>query len=95
MRSIFDDFFGSYTTVTKPLTASGITIHVSELPVGKPSGFSGGVGQFNISSRISNTELQANEAVTLTLTIQGVGNMKLLKTPAVDWPEGFKYMTPK
>lgn len=95
VRSIFDDFFGSYTTVTKPLTASGITIHVSELPVGKPSGFSGGVGQFNISSRISNTELQANEAVTLTLTIQGVGNMKLLKTPAVDWPEGFEVYDPK
>ena len=95
VRSIFDDFFGSYTTVTKPLTASGITIHVSELPAGKPSGFSGGVGQFNISSRISNTELQANEAVTLTLTIQGVGNMKLLKTPAVDWPEGFEVYDPK
>lgn len=95
VRSIFDDFFGSYTTVTKPFTASGITIHVSELPAGKPSGFSGGVGQFNISSRISNTELQANEAVTLTLTIQGVGNMKLLKTPAVDWPEGFEVYDPK
>lgn len=95
VRSIFDDFFGSYTTVTKPLTASGITIHVSELPTGKPSGFSGGVGQFNISSRISNTELQANEAVTLTLTIQGVGNIKLLKTPAVDWPEGFEVYDPK
>lgn len=95
VRSIFDDFFGSYTTVTKPLTASGITIHVSELPAGKPSGFSGGVGQFNINSRISNTELQANEAVTLTLTIQGVGNMKLLKTPAVDWPEGFEVYDPK
>ncbi len=95
VRSIFDDFFGSYTTVTKPLTASGITIHVSELPAGKPSGFSGGVGQFNISSRISNIELQANEAVTLTLTIQGVGNMKLLKTPAVDWPEGFEVYDPK
>ena len=95
VRSIFDDFFGSYTTVAKPLASSGVTIHVSELPTGKPIGFSGGVGQFNISSKISSTDLQANEAVTLTITIQGTGNMKLLKTPAIDWPEGFEVYDPK
>ena len=95
VRSIFDDFFGSYTTVTKPLDAPSVTIHVAELPAGKPTGFSGGVGQFSIKSQISNTELQANEAITLTLTIQGAGNMKLLKTPAVDWPEGFEVYDPK
>ena len=95
VRSIFDDFFNSYTTVAKQLTAPSVTIHVSELPAGKPAGFSGGVGQFAINSRISNTDLQANEAVTLTLTIQGTGNMKLLKTPAVDWPEGFEVYDPK
>ena len=95
VRSIFDDFFNSYTTATKALTSPGVTIHVSALPAGKPMGFSGGVGQFNISSAISSTDLQANEAVTLTLTIQGAGNMKLLKTPAVDWPEGFEVYDPK
>ena len=95
VRSIFDDFFGSYTTIAKPLASSGVTIHVSELPTGKPIGFSGGVGQFNISSKISSTDLQANEAVTLTITIQGTGNMKLLKTPAIDWPEGFEVYDPK
>ena len=95
VRSIFDDFFGSYTTVTKALQAPGVTIHVAELPAGKPTGYSGGVGQFSMKSQISGTELQTNEAVTLTLTIQGVGNMKLLKTPAVDWPEGFEVYDPK
>ena len=95
VRSIFDDFFNSYTTVTKALQSPGITINVSALPAGKPLGFCGGVGQFNISSSISSTELQANEAVTLTVTIQGAGNMKLLKTPAVNWPEGFEVYDPK
>ena len=95
VRSIFDDFFNSYTTVLKPLESPGITIHVESLPAGKPTGFCGGVGQFSISSKISNTELQANEAITLTITIQGNGNMKLVKTPAVDWPEGFEVYDPK
>ena len=95
VRSIFDDFFGSYAAVNKPITAPGVTIHVLDLPANKPAGFSGGVGQFNLTSKISGTELNANEAVTLTLTIQGAGNMKLLKTPMVDWPEGFEVYDPK
>ena len=94
-RSIFDDFFGSYTNVTKMLTAPGVTIHVSALPSGKPAGFSGGVGKFNLTPSISQTELQTNEAVTIKLDITGAGNMKLLKTPAIDWPEGFEPYDPK
>ena len=94
-RSIFDDFFGSYTNVTKMLTAPGVTIHVSPLPAGKPAGFSGGVGHFTLTPSISQTEVQANEAVTIKLDISGAGNMKLLKTPAIDWPEGFEPYDPK
>lgn len=95
VRSIFDDFFGSYTNVTKMLTAPGITIHVAALPSGKPAGFSGGVGKFSITPSISQTEIQTNDAVTIKLDITGAGNMKLLKTPAIDWPEGFEPYDPK
>lgn len=95
VRSIFDDFFGSYTNVTKMLTAPGVTIHVAALPGGKPVGFSGGVGKFTLTPSISQTELQANDAVTIKLDISGSGNMKLLKTPSIDWPEGFEPYDPK
>ncbi len=95
VRSIFDDFFGTYTNVTKTLTAPGVTVHVSALPGGKPAGFSGGVGKFTLTPSISQTELQANDAVTIRLDISGAGNMKLLKTPAIDWPEGFEPYDPK
>ena len=94
-RSIFDDFFGTYTNVTKMLTAPGATIKVSALPSGKPAGFSGGVGKFTLTPSISQTEVQANDAVTIKLDIRGTGNMKLLKTPAIDWPEGFEPYDPK
>ena len=95
VRSIFDDFFGSYTNVTKMLTAPSVTIHVAALPGGKPAGFSGGVGKFTLTPSISQTELQANDAVTIKLDISGSGNMKLLKTPSIDWPEGFEPYDPK
>ena len=94
-RSIFDDFFNSYTTATRTLRAPGATIHVAPLPAGKPASYAGGVGKFTMDSKISATDMKANEAITLTLTIRGAGNMKLLKTPSVDWPEGFEQYDPK
>lgn len=95
VRSIFDDFFGTYENVSRALPAPGVTIHVKPLPAGKPAGFSGAVGQFTITPAISTTDIQANEAVTLSLNIRGTGNMKLIKTPSVDWPEGFEPYDPK
>ena len=94
-RSIFDDFFNSYTTATRTLRAPGATIHVTPLPAGKPASYAGGVGKFTMDAKISNTDVKANEAITLTLTIRGAGNMKLLKTPGVEWPEGFEQYDPK
>ena len=44
---------------------------------------------------ISQTELQTNDAVTIKIDISGAGNMKLIKTPAIDWPEGFEPYDPK
>ena len=95
VRSIFDDFFGTYTNVTRAIKAPGVTIHVESLPSGKPAGFSGGVGQFTLLPSISQTEVETNDAVTIRLDISGTGNMKLLKTPSVDWPEGFEPYDPK
>ncbi len=95
VRSVFDSFFETYTNVTRAVNAPKATIHVDPLPSGKPAGFSGGVGKFTIAPSISQTEVQTNDAVTIKLDISGAGNMKLIKTPAVDWPEGFEPYDPK
>jgi len=95
VRSIFDDFFGSYTNVTKALTAPSITIHADALPSGKPANFSGGVGSFTMTSSITGTDVTANDAITIKLVISGSGNLKLLKTPVVEWPEGCEVYDPK
>ncbi len=94
-RSIFDDYFDSYTNVPKGVTAQGITIHVDPLPSGKPAGYSGGVGSFTLTPSISKTDLTVNDAFTIKLTISGEGNMKLIKTPSIDWPEGFEAYDPQ
>lgn len=91
------DFFGgsNYVDVKKKLHTPKLKLNVKQLPAGKPSGFSGAVGSFKISSTISATELKANEAVTLRFTISGTGNMKLIKTPEVSFPEDFEIYDPK
>ncbi|MCQ2346026.1 MAG: BatD family protein [Paludibacteraceae bacterium] len=91
-RSFFDD---AYIQATKMLKAPGITIHAKSLPAGKPADFSGAVGRFSMTQSISETELTTNDAVTIKLDLSGAGNMKLIKTPAVDWPEGFEPYDPK
>lgn len=95
VRSFFDDFIGNYANVSKTLVAPGAKIHVEALPAGKPADYCGAVGQLSMLSNISATEVTANEAITLKLTIQGNANLKLLKTPSVDWPEGFEPYDPK
>ena len=95
VRSIFDDFFDSYTNVNKALVAPAVKVKVYPLPGAKPAGFSGTVGQLSMSSTISATQVKANEAVTLKVVISGSGNMKLIKNPDIELPEGFEIYDPK
>lgn len=94
----FEAFFNggsSYINVQKSIRAPKLTIDVSPLPIGKPASYCGGVGEFSISSSLSTTELKENEAVTLKLIISGTGNMKLIKTPEVNFPADFEVYDPK
>lgn len=81
--------------VKKALTTKPLKLNVEKLPAGKPSTFSGAVGDFNVSATIDKNELKANEAVTLRLVISGTGNMKLIKTPEIHFPEDFELYDPK
>lgn len=78
-----------YVEQKKKITTPALTIHVSPLP-NKPADFSGAVGKFTLSSSISTNEVDANDAVTLKVTVQGNGNMKLIATPIVSFPKVFE-----
>lgn len=94
----FDFFFNGgprYLEVKKELHSPKLKLNVEALPIGRPDGFSGGVGQFGVTTTLSTNELKANEAVTLRMVISGVGNLKLIKTPEVNFPENFEVYDPK
>ena len=94
----FDAFFNggsNYINIKKNIVAPKLTIEVKQLPAGKPANFSGGVGEFTISSSINTQELKTNDAVTIKLVISGTGNMKLINTPEVGFPQDFEIYDPK
>ena len=94
-RSIFDDFFDSYREVNKQLVSSPATIHVKPLPSGKPASFSGAVGSYSMTARISANQVKANDAVTVNVQITGNGNIKMAKNPEVTFPNDFEIYDPK
>ena len=87
----FEAFFNGgsgYVEVKKQIQAPGIEIQVDPLPA-RPAKFSGGVGKFSISAQFDKTEVKANDPVKLHLVISGIGNLKLIKQPVVEFPKDF------
>ncbi|QIU95953.1 BatD family protein [Bacteroides faecium] len=94
----FDAFFNggsSVMEIKKNIATPKIAINVNPLPAGKPSDFSGGVGEFTISSSINSKELKTNDAITIKLVISGTGNLKLISNPEIKFPDDFEVYDPK
>ena len=93
----FEAFFNggsSYVEVKKQIQAPGVEIEVDPLPA-RPILFSGGVGKFSMKTEIDNTDLKANDPLTIKVIISGTGNMKLIKQPVVKFPKDFDTYDPK
>ncbi len=76
--------------IKKKIVTPKITINVKSLPSGKPANFSGAVGSFTINASANSTQLKTNDALTIKVNISGTGNLKLIKTPEVKFPEDFE-----
>ncbi len=95
VRSIFDEFFESYSNVARSISVPGVKVNVKSLPSGKPADFSGVAGQLGLTSSISTEQLKVNEAVTLKINFNGSGNLKLIKNPEIEFPQAFEVYDPK
>ncbi len=97
-RSIFDSFFDDPfgNIVQKTLTSKPIKITVLDLPEeGKPADFNGAVGHYTLNVKIDKTQVQANDAVSLQITISGEGNIKMVNIPEVIVPPDIEKYDPK
>ena len=94
--SLFDELMGGgYQDIRKVLTTAPVTVDVKPLPSGKPESFNGAVGGYTMKATINSNQAKTNEAVTITVTLTGNGNIKLAKNPTVTFPNDFEVYDPK
>ncbi|MGA9115536.1 MAG: BatD family protein [Bacteroidota bacterium] len=93
LDSFFQDPFGR--TVNTTVASEPLKIRVDPLPGGAPAGFGGAVGRFAMSTETDRKTVRADEPVSLRITISGAGNLKLLESPAVEFPPDFEQYAPK
>jgi len=61
---------------------------VKPLPGQAPKEFIGGVGEFSVSSKLSEKHIKQGEVVEYHVTIQGVGNIHNIEVPQLILPKG-------
>ncbi|MDD5688073.1 MAG: BatD family protein [Elusimicrobia bacterium] len=78
--SFFSGIFGSGKSIilkSKPLTVEVVSLPASN----KPANFSGTVGKYNISVNTDKSEVEANNPLTVNVTVSGEGNIKSISEP--------------
>ncbi|QDK44711.1 protein BatD [Bdellovibrio sp. ZAP7] len=72
-------------------SSASIPIKVKPLPVdGRPSDFSGAVGQFDVHATIEGQSFPVNQPLSLKVRFEGAGNAKLIDLPAMTLPTGLE-----
>ena len=89
----FDPFFGGgheAYNVRRTLKTPEVKVQVKPFPAGAPTSFSGAVGRYTMAHKLSSSEVSANSAVTLQLTISGTGNLNFISAPTLSLPTSFE-----
>lgn len=89
----FDPFFGGgheMYSVRRTLRTPEVKVQIKEFPAGAPASFSGAVGRYTLSHSLSASEVAANSAATLQLTISGSGNLNFISAPTLSLPSSFE-----
>lgn len=78
------------------VAAKNRTINVKPLPeAGKPDTFGGAVGNFDFNVITSRNSLDAQEALDLTVSVSGTGNLKLFTLPQPKLPSSLEVYEPQ
>jgi len=94
--SFFDDpFFGGAFTQSKDIITPAYTFDVKPLPPGRPETFTGAVGEYSLSAGLDTNSVQANQAITYSITVSGNGNLKIFTFPKITFPKTFQVFEPK
>ena len=92
----FDPFFNSFFTETQTIfiESNKKTITVKQFPEPKPNDFNGAVGEFKINVTIDQKEIEVNNGVMFTISLEGTGNLGLFSLPKVEFPQALEAFPP-
>lgn len=96
-NDLMADFFNQRQMQEKKveLVSPDMDLTVLPLPVeGRPEGFNGAVGRFELQVQAQPTEMEAGDPITLTMTVQGTGNFDRVEAPVLSRPEEWKSYAP-
>lgn len=89
-------FLGQATKqVHRIVRSNSPTITVKPLPADAPAGYSGAVGEFEMSVTPPADNIEANSALNYTVKISGSGNFSMIRTPELMLPGTFEQYTAK
>ncbi|MGP8215806.1 MAG: BatD family protein [Bacteroidia bacterium] len=91
---IFGQFFGSYKKAVYNIKSDPVTIDVMPLPKTDME-FSGMVGHVTLKSTLDKSNVKANDAVNLNVTVSGDGELKLIDSIPFRFPTDFDHYDPK
>ena len=89
--------FGGVEFKEVPFSFSSGTerVQVLPLPANAPASFSGAVGKFNLNSYCNKKELKTDEALNLSIEVQGSGNLPLINNQNIEWDESMEVFDPQ
>lgn len=99
-QEYYDDPYFRMLTVRKPIqlsvTPNDLVIDVKPLPTPQPADFSGGVGNFSISSSLPSSSLKTNQPASIVYEVKGSGNLKYIKLPDLNnlYPKQLEVFSP-
>ena len=88
------DSFSSRQTIRKALKSETKIINVLPYPDGKPSDFTGAVGNYTVKTSVDVQKVKANEAVTFFIEVKGTGNLSLFSLSELSFPKSLEVFPP-
>ncbi|MEK7254155.1 MAG: BatD family protein, partial [Bacteroidota bacterium] len=88
-------FFFSRSVRPVFFTTEPVSVSIEPLPVPSPAGFGGAVGSYSFVANADRNMVTTDDAITLTLTITGSGDVKRIQPPTLAISDSFEVYSPR
>lgn len=78
-----------------PVSSETIQLAIKPLPRPQLEGFDGITGNFSMRAGLNRERITTDDAISLTLTLEGTGDLKRVQAPELDFPVEFERYDPK